>query len=499
MDVVEGVARASKNVDKALQPTDDLAEVRRSGRPWKPLMFEHLPEGMQSDFKRLYDDVGAYMHEKGVEWRKVEDGLKKKYGKDIPREELEKHARLFNQYLIGEANGVKFAKDAGLLDRIEKFDVGYRKHIRDSFERERQKASDVEKFDRAFSKFKKQIDDADTLIYGEFNFAQRFLVGDYVNSVVGMSWNDGYSGKPFISDKFSVADREAKKLMDNPDKRVVVFVDAGMLGGILDNGGMKNFFEAKSNVFNAFYDEMAKYDKWGANERRKSYLAGRLRGEQAFAGLPVNGVPAGKRPIYGLVMPDGLRAQTNTDFAYGDVGVVMRHSVEGRSTFTAEDSLNSKFQGASPINNPSGISMLGAIGGLATADKRRASTSGNNDDYIEAQIMGGVKVGDISYLTVKDDSVLSTEIRARLKEMGIPVVVHSSNDVYEEPAELASKAASKSGGYVLLATYGDRKLFVPDSKPAPDDFHGMLSVGNGKRKRVENVNAVMKFGNWEFV
>jgi hypothetical protein len=139
---------------------------------------------------------------------------------------------------------------------------------------------------------------------------------------------------------------------------------------------------------------------------------------------------------------------------------------------------------------------------MSAEDRRASAKDGNpltNNWYVEAQVMGGVSVGDISYVTVADETVLSDEIKTRLKDMGIPVVVHSSSDVYEEPAELAAKAETKADAYVLFATYGNRKLFVPSGKPKDDDYHGMVSLANGKRRRVDNVMSLMKFGNWELV
>jgi hypothetical protein len=40
---------------------------------------------------------------------------------------------------------------------------------------------------------------------------------------------------------------------------------------------------------------------------------------------------------------------------------------------------------------------------------------------------------------------------------------------------------------------------VPSDKPKDGDYHGMISIDNGKRNRVENVMSLMKFGNWELV
>ena len=516
--VVDAVKKAGK-VSDILKATDDLAEVRKSGRPWKPLLFEHLPPDMQKDFKQLYNDVAARMNRNGAEWRRVEAELGKKYAKEgdeifrdgrlteaayklIPKEEIEKHLEIFNQYLLDGANGEKYQENIDLAERIYEYDNKYHQYVKDAFKRERDKAvaaGNGSKFDNSFSKFKKAIDDS-----SNFQFALRMIQGDYVNAPMGRAWYMGYEGKKW-EDQFAIAEKEAKNLVNNPDKRIVSFIDAALLGSILSDGKMKNFFEAKKNVFDAAFDEMAKYDKWGASERRKYYLNSRLFGEQNLFGFPVGGFAAKHRPIYALLMPDGLRAtklENGDPFDYGNVGLVMKHTVEERSRFTAGDSLNWKFEGAPPINDPSWMGMISRQSLAMTADGRRESAkvlNGSNHNYIEAQIIGGISVGDISYITVQNDSILSEEIKTRLKEMGIPVVIHDSTDIYKEPPELSSKAAPKADSYVLLATYGNRKLFVPNIKPKEDDLHGMMTVGNGKRQRVENVAAIMKFGNWEFV
>jgi hypothetical protein len=520
--VANTVANAVKNAGKVadiLKATDDLAEVRKSGRPWKPLLFEYLPPEMQKEFKTLYNDVASRMNRNGSEWRKVEAELGKKYAKEgqqifrdgrltedayklIPKEEIEKHLEIFNQYLLDGANGEKYQKNIDLAERIYEYDLKYHQYVQDAFKREREKAvalGNGSKFDNSFSKFKKAINDR-----SNFQFALRMIQGDYVNAPMGRAWVMGYEGKKW-EDQFSIAEKEAKKLVNNPDKRVVSFVDAAMLDSILSDGKIKNFFEAKKNVFDAAFDEMAKYDKWGANERRKYYLASRLFGEQDLFGFPVGGFASKHRPVYALLMPDGMRAtklKNGDAFDYGNVGVVMKHTVEERSRFTGGDSLNFRFEGAPPINDPSWMAMISRKSLAMTADKRREGAKvldGSNYDYIEAQIMGGVSVSDISYVTVQNDSVLSEEINTRLKEMGIPVVIHDSTDIYKESPELASKAEPKNDDYVLLATYGNRKLFVPNQQPEEGDMHGMITVDGGKRQRVDNIPALMKFGNWEFV
>jgi hypothetical protein len=515
---VVDAAKKARRVADVLKPTDDLLEVRKSGRPWKPLLIDELPDDMKKDLHGLFDDVAKRMHEKGAAWRKIEDDLIRKYAKPgepvsgdgkiraeifarVPREELEKHAVFLNQYLIDSDD-----TDKKLAARVNAWDTKYRDFLKSEFAKSREKAvaggMNPMDFDKKFSKFNKALN--------EQGPSYRFSVAGMLTGVVlgadtqlaVRAYRDGYGGQKLVTNQFSNADGEAKKLMDNPDKRIVSFIDAGMLDGILSEGRMRNFFEAKRNVFNDDFKNMEAYDKYGARERKANYLEGRVLGEERIFGLPEGVAQPKHRPIYALLMPDGLRAVNSEEFTYGNVGLVMKHSVEERSKFTGGDSLNFRFHGASPINDPSAVAMISRSANMSAEDRRASAKDGNpltNNWYVEAQVMGGVSVGDISYVTVADETVLSDEIKTRLKDMGIPVVVHSSSDVYEEPAELAAKAETKADAYVLFATYGNRKLFVPSGKPKDDDYHGMVSLANGKRRRVDNVMSLMKFGNWELV
>ena len=232
------------------------------------------------------------------------------------------------------------------------------------------------------------------------------------------------------------------------------------------------------------------------------------RREQEIFGIPAGaGVKAKDRPLYGLFMPDGLRAsKAASSDGYGGIVLVMKRDVENRATFTAQDSLNGGFWGASPINDPKVWSLVDRYGGI---DKSAKDLNDNFDGgygwgegYAEAQIYGGVTTGDVAYVAVTDGGKLSESISNRLEELGIPIVYHNETKPFAEPSELRVKADDSDGkgdSYVLFATDGNRKLFVPSKRKDDYDFHGMISVGDGKRKRIENVSAVLKFGNWELV
>lgn len=526
---VVDAARKVGRVADILKPTDDLFEVRKSGRPWRPLLFDHLPDDFKDDFRKLYDDVARHMHAKGKKWAELEPELVKKYGgseddriinrwgswtdwakKNIPSDELKQYGDLMNNYLLGEWGDNKFEDNRAMNKRIDDLEKRYFELLDNAFNEQRKKAiaeGKGEQFDRFFKKFGESYREEGR------GFVARMIRNEGANSVVARAWAMGKEGREW-EDQFKKAEKEARELVNNPKKRIVTYIDADLLGQILDDGRMKNFFEAKRNVFNDEFVEMEAYDRWGAKERRQRYLRGRLEGEQAINGIPKYGAQGKHRPIYAMLFPDGFHAIRDSDdedwqLAYGDVALVMRHSVEERATFTAADGLNMRFAGASPVNAPSAISMIPQRLLAYDANERRAAMRGAVDprftegkvfDYTEAQIVGGVNVSDIAYVGIRDEVNLPDQIKQRLKEMGIPVVVHNSSDIYEEPEELAQKQEDSAGGYVLFATWGNRKLFVPSTPPKKqDDMHGMISRGTGKRQRVENVSSVMKFGNWELV
>jgi len=520
--VVEAAKKAGRVAD-ILKPTDDLMEARKSGRPWKPLVFNSLPDDFKNDFYKLYDDAARHMHANGKKWRKIEAELVEKYGgpkgqritnetfgqvtdwakENVPEDALVEYFDVFNKYLLRSYAGKVYEDNDRLARRISELDNRYQKILLDAFDEQRKKAfndGNGSQFDKHFKGFGEFLKDTRNV-----DLVSAMLQSQGSNSVISRAHTMGYEGIPW-EDQFRKADREAKNLMNNPKKRVAVFIDSSMLGQILDDKRMKNFFEAKRNVFNDEYDELAKNDKWGAAERRKSYMNGRLNGERMINGIPVKGALGKNRPIYGMVFPDGFHALDDTKddepLAYGDVAVVMRHSVEERTTFTAADGLNFRFVGSSPVNEPSAISMVPQKTLAFNADDRRKRMKGDvggSFDYIEAQISGGVSLDDIAYISVMKEDALPSEIKQRLKDMGIPVVVNSSTDLFEEPIELAQKQEDKSTGYSLFAVWGNRKLFVPSVKPDDGDLHGMISIANGKKKRVENVMSLMKFGNWELV
>ncbi len=77
VDAVEGVGRVSD----LLKPTDDLFEVRRSGRPWKPLLFDGLPDDVRKDISSFVREVNDVLYERGKKERVLKKVGDDRWGK----------------------------------------------------------------------------------------------------------------------------------------------------------------------------------------------------------------------------------------------------------------------------------------------------------------------------------------------------------------------------------------------------------------------------------
>ena len=133
-------------------------------------------------------------------------------------------------------------------------------------------------------------------------------------------------------------------------------------------------------------------------------------------------VDPSKRPIYGYLSKNGKidRDGINEVRMYGAIQLMMKPEIESRSTYTGGDSLGR------PTYKP-------AVVGTPSADAVWSPTdSGANYEYAEAQLHGGVSVGDIDFAVIDVDdnnpfgnSVTEKNfetISAKLEKSGIRVV-----------------------------------------------------------------------------
>ena len=503
--VVDAVKKAGRVAD-ILKPTDDLMEVRKSGRPWKPLLLEHQPKEWLDEYQKLARETRDRMIARGKKRAEIEAEWKKKYGWSgsfaledmtvVPEAAIEEMKKYWGEYLDHRTDG-----DAAFLKRMSDLDEQFKDNIRNKFKEQESKAIQAGKGEKFAKDFKtlEQYLFRNGDVYRDLSPAEK--LNDAARNAYWRATGGEYFGEG--TDQFALAAKNAKDIVSNPNKRVVVHADPKMLESILEDKKMKNFFQAKRNEFIDAYNEMAAYDKWGADERKRTYMRIRLRVEQSAFGLPKSGFEGKNRPIYGMLMPDGVvsPAVIKGEYGmYGAIGIVMKHDVESRTTFTIGDSANLDYIGGSAINDPGmGLGLIHAKGMLAGGGKEQVNRNIAAGGYAEAQIFGGVSVNDIAYINIADEVELPPSVLETLRKLNIPVVNHKDETVFVEPEELRVKADVVSEGFVLFATRNNDKLFVPNKRPEEGDLSGMISLDGKKAKPIENVLSIMNFGYWELV
>ncbi|CAB4159313.1 hypothetical protein UFOVP711_78 [uncultured Caudovirales phage] len=205
-------------------------------------------------------------------------------------------------------------------------------------------------------------------------------------------------------------------IVDSPNTRIVIHAPVSAVGGIVTSGRFKSQHETG---------------------RSKGYKGKEVReGFEASSMGTVLGDDKTKAPIYGAIHVGGV--QDPHAFAlgqYGDVGFVLRRETHERAMFTDGDSLNlcyeaspmtgtqTRFNGHSVnggVDAASGWSRQGTPGEFSESlqKKPKAISSG----YREAQVLGGVNLADIEYVTVPAGTKFPAASRRKLEKAGIPVI-----------------------------------------------------------------------------
>jgi len=146
------------------------------------------------------------------------------------------------------------------------------------------------------------------------------------------------------------------------------------------------------------------------------YLDARAELENDTWGVPKNAV----QPMYGYMDTtyDGHKPDVKN---YGDVKIILKNTVAGRTTVTAGDSLDNRLI---PIRVTDARS--GSLSGTALV---KASQGGNFFEgadsvfYFEAQIHGGISVSDIKSVEVNKYGRVEQTTYDALKKLGIKVKV----------------------------------------------------------------------------
>lgn len=183
------------------------------------------------------------------------------------------------------------------------------------------------------------------------------------------------------------------------------------INSILDNKRMKNIHELPVSA------------------KGKDYLGTRTAYENEVMGL--HGVESRKRPVYGYV------GNVNEVTSYGAYAITLKDSVRKRTTVSAGDSLN----GATDVRPIDSLHTLdfNQVRGIINADNAlplKFDGEIHKNSYMEAQIHGGVRIGDIASITVPADA--SPALIKRIEAHGIKV--HIEVDQALEDARKKLKA-----------------------------------------------------------
>ena len=248
------------------------------------------------------------------------------------------------------------------------------------------------------------------------------------------NWADGSSGssldampyewKPEFKEKERLTARELssaelnlgrEQLQQVAKAPIAIRVSSGdlELRKIVEDGGFKSLTEqpAPTIGFEIEYNE-ARYDL-----------------EKGLWGQPTNV----NSPIYGYLDTPLQPSIENETVHYGDVKIVLKDNVAGRTTMTPGDSAN---HGLTPVlvtdARKGNLSLEQVDSAYRSRYFQRGVTSVSRPinsvrtikdiDYFEAQIHGGVTLGDIKSVTLRKYSIVGESTIAILKEKGIEVI-----------------------------------------------------------------------------
>jgi hypothetical protein len=132
-----------------------------------------------------------------------------------------------------------------------------------------------------------------------------------------------------------------------------------------------------------------------------------------------------KRPIYGIVL--GATGKTGEASSYGEITFVLKDSVKGRTTVTAEDSFYSQVSKnvmPSPYNSPKSYSIpLSSSGKPGYMVKSGGLDLYGGARYVEAQVHGGVSLSDVAKVIINPAAMSHwsySSLISSLQTKGIP-------------------------------------------------------------------------------
>lgn len=227
---------------------------------------------------------------------------------------------------------------------------------------------------------------------------------DHVNELAARAKENGMTPEAYGA----AVDKHLQSLVSG--SAVYTRVPTEVLSTILGDGRLKSQFETHTGISaGVFGDET------------------RGPAEKDFFGFDGSKQPVEHRPIYGYLETKASRGKAEDPYAmvneYGGVAIELKPHVHDRTTVFFGDSLTDHINGE-PVHNLRGIPQpMNKVTNLAVpymhlADPLKAKKlSDVTDIYTEAQIHGGVSVGDIA--AVHFNGKATPEQRTHLKKLGI--------------------------------------------------------------------------------
>jgi hypothetical protein len=184
------------------------------------------------------------------------------------------------------------------------------------------------------------------------------------------------------------------------------FMAEAEIGIKTDERGMLGFLE-DGQYKNHFHRGTAGVGRDGEGRLRGGYRRARKEGEEELFGIDQKAGPD-DRPIYGFLENPARIKAAAAEIGYGDIQVVLKDELKGRTSYTVGDSLDTGVQEKPAVAVTAPIKYEGRDGtttrvGLTTRDWVESGRGEFRPQYIEAQVHGGVSLKDVKVVRIPQD------------------------------------------------------------------------------------------------
>jgi hypothetical protein len=288
------------------------------------------------------------------------------------------------------------------------------------------------------------------------------------------------------------AEAAAKAILDSPDTGVFVRVGNNSTLAAILGDRFKNSVELGGDA-----------DVPGLTE---SYQDARKRVEREQMGYADDSDPT-TRPIYAyLGNAKDLNSESHEDVsAFGGITIKLKDEIKQRATFTGADSFKSGV--ASRVGDPSAASLIqnsrhgkpsdlegvseqiAALGKAKNIDEMMSAVSGDGNRYVETQVHGQVKPGDIGEIHFTgrgEPPTPSKEVRDWAKENGVKIFKDGEPYEHREISETRRKEIAEQLTPELFADFVNASVRRAD-QVNPKGSHN-LKYEDWKAQRAKEIS-----------